>query len=110
MREIISYEKNDISKEVREMQFDTKVNLEVIEDLETMERTEEVEEALKEAYAEKEALDFLCIQLCWLNPDTVSEYFSKKTKEEIQEIENIRKRGGKILPFVAKELDKALRV
>lgn len=74
--------------------------------MEAMERTKEVEEALEEAYAEKEALDFLCVQLCWLNPDTVSEYFSKKTKEEILKIENIRKRGGKILPFVAEELEK----
>lgn len=30
MREIISYEKDDISKEVKKMQFDAKINLEVI--------------------------------------------------------------------------------
>ena len=108
MTQIINYEKDDISKEVKKMQFDARVNEEVIEDLEAMERTEEVEEALAEAYAKKEELDFLCVQLCWLKPDTVSEYFSKKTREEIEKIENIRKRGGKILPFVAEELEKAL--
>lgn len=106
MAQIISFEKDDISKKVKKMQFDAKINSEVISDLESMDRTEEVEEALKEAYKEKEALDFLCVQLCWLSPETVSEYFSKKTREEIEKIQNIRNRGGEILPFVAEELEK----
>ncbi len=65
MAQIISYEKDDISKEVKKLQFDCRINEEVIADLETMERTEEVEEALKEAYAERKRLDKLTVQLFW---------------------------------------------
>jgi len=65
MREIISYEKDNISSEIKKMQFDTRINDEVIADLEAMERTEEVKEALREAYAERKRLDMLCIKLCW---------------------------------------------
>ncbi len=65
MTEIISYEKYDISKELKKLQFDCRINEEVIEDLETMERTEEVKEALEEAYAERKRLDKLTVQLLW---------------------------------------------
>lgn len=65
MTEIISYEKNDIPKEIRKLQFDCKVNDGVIEDLENMERTQEVEDALKEAYAERKRLDALTVKLLW---------------------------------------------
>lgn len=65
MREIINYEKDDISKEVKKLQFDCKINEEVIADLEAMERTEEVKEALEEAYAERKRLDKLTVQLLW---------------------------------------------
>lgn len=65
MREIINYEKDDISKEVKKLQFDCKINEEVIADLEVMERTEEVKEALEEAYAERKRLDKLTVQLLW---------------------------------------------
>lgn len=65
MREIINYEKDDISKEVKKLQFDCKINEEVISDLEAMERTEEVKEALEEAYTERKRLDKLTVQLLW---------------------------------------------
>lgn len=65
MREIINYEKDDISKEVKKLQFDCKINEDVIADLEAMERTEEVKEALEEAYAERKRLDKLTVQRLW---------------------------------------------
>lgn len=65
MTQIISYEKDDISKEVKKLQFDCKINDGVIEDLEAMERTAEVEEALQKAYAERKRLDKLTVQLLW---------------------------------------------
>ncbi|MCM1246471.1 MAG: hypothetical protein NC293_12590 [Roseburia sp.] len=65
MKEIISYEKNDISKEIQKLQFEDKVNEELIEEFEAMEQTDEVKEALKECYAEREKLTKLTIKLCW---------------------------------------------
>lgn len=65
MKEIISFEKDDISKEIKQLQFECKINNEVIEDLEAMEKTSEVEDALKEAYEERKRLDKLTIALLW---------------------------------------------
>lgn len=65
MTEIISYQKNDIPEQIKKLQFDCKINDEVISDLEAMEESEEVREALKEAYAERKRLDDLTIKLLW---------------------------------------------
>lgn len=65
MTQIISYEKDDISKEIKKLQIDCKINDGVIEDLETMERTPEVKEALKKAYKERERLDKLTVSFLW---------------------------------------------
>lgn len=65
MREIISFEKDDISEDVKKLQFECKINDGVIEDLEKMEKTQEVIEALKEAYEERKRLDKLTVALLW---------------------------------------------
>lgn len=65
MTEIISYENDDISKEIKKLQFDCRINEEVIADLESMEQTQEVIEALKEAYEERKRLDRLTVSLLW---------------------------------------------
>lgn len=65
MTEIISYKKDDVSKEAKKLQFDCRINEEVIADLESTEQTQDVIEALKEAYEERKRLDKLTVALLW---------------------------------------------
>lgn len=64
-KKIISYTKNDIPKEIQKLQQEDRINTEVIEELEQMERTSEVIEALKEAYAERKRIENLLISCVW---------------------------------------------
>lgn len=64
-KEIIYYAKNDIPKEMLKLQAEDRINTEVIEELENMERTNEVIEALKEAYAERKRIEQTLIALTW---------------------------------------------
>ena len=64
-KEIINYEKNDIPKEIQKLQQEDRINMEVIEELEKMERTSEVIEALKEAYRERKRIENLLITCVW---------------------------------------------
>lgn len=64
-KEIINYTKNDISEEILRLQAEDTINTEVIEELEKMERTNEVIEALKDAYTERKRIEKTLIALAW---------------------------------------------
>lgn len=64
MTEIIEYTKND-QDELRKMQHECRIWMEVIEELESMERTEEVTEAIEEAKANYKEIEDEIIRRVW---------------------------------------------
>ncbi len=60
-----SIRKNDTSEALKKLQEEDRINTGVIEDLEKMEKTEEVLQALSEAYEERKRIDKLTVELTW---------------------------------------------
>ncbi len=65
MKEILGEIKNDIPQALRKLQDEDRINTEVIEALEAMEKTEEVLQALNEAYEERKGITKRVIELTW---------------------------------------------
>ena len=64
MTEIIEYTKND-QDELSKMQHECRIWMEVIEELESMERTEEVTEAIEEVKANYKEIEDEIIRRVW---------------------------------------------
>ena len=67
--EIIGEIKDDIPQALRKLQDEDRINTEVIETLEAMEKTEEVLQALDEAYEERKSITKRVIELTWDKDD-----------------------------------------
>lgn len=63
--EIIGEIKDDIPQALRKLQDEDRINTEVIETLEAMEKTEDVLQALNEAYEERKSITKRVIELTW---------------------------------------------
>ena len=79
-REIIGEVRNDIPQALRKLQYDDRINMQVIEELEAMEKTEEVLQALSEAYEERKRIDKRTAELTWGN----SQELNAKAEERIE--------------------------
>lgn len=79
-REIIGEVRDDIPQALRKLQYDDRINMQVIEELEAMEKTEEVLQALSEAYEERKRIDKRTAELTWGN----SQELNAKAEERIE--------------------------
>lgn len=79
-REIIGEVRNDIPQALRKLQYDDRINMQVIEELEAMEKTEEVLQGLSEAYEERKRIDKRTAELTWGN----SQELNAKAEERIE--------------------------
>lgn len=84
-----SIRKNDTSEALKKLQDEDRINTEVIEELEKMEKTEEVSRALSEAYEERKRIDERTVELTWNTnqQEKAAEYrsFSDNHKQFISE-------------------------